>query len=110
MSLAISPDGSQVALGCGSLIVIYRIINGEFQISHQLMTNIDPSGGRIRYQKLRFSVDSKRLVSATQEFHNSNTHTVNMHVWTCAENDVYQVSQLDPLLLTVVSALLISLL
>jgi hypothetical protein len=81
-SLAISPEKGYIALGCGSSIIIYRIKDGQLQKEYQVGTQIDSSAGSIRFQRLSFSPDSKKLIAATQvSSHSADRQTVYVKIW-----------------------------
>jgi predicted DCC family thiol-disulfide oxidoreductase YuxK len=102
-SIATSPDGTLVALGCGSSVLIYRIQNGELQKVYQVGTQIDSSSGSIRLQKLNFSTDSKKLVCATQvASHSTDRHTVHVKVWELYGEEWRNGVSVEPVPLTMV--------
>jgi hypothetical protein len=81
-SLAISPEKGYIALGCGSSIIIYRIKDGQLRKEYQVGTQIDSSAGSIRFQRLNFSPDSKKLIAATQvSSHSADRQTVYVKIW-----------------------------
>lgn len=58
----------------------------------------------IRIQKLSFSVDSKRLVSAIQLEHSTQQHAVYICTWTCLDTGFRLEARLTRVLLTVVGS------
>jgi hypothetical protein len=82
MSLVISPEKDLIAVGCGSSVLIYRLRDGELQKDYQVGTEIDSSKGSIRLQRLNFSSDSKKLMSATQvSSHLTDKQVVHIKIW-----------------------------
>ncbi|ORY18409.1 hypothetical protein BCR34DRAFT_554164 [Clohesyomyces aquaticus] len=102
LTLALAPDGANIALGCGSFTLVYRVLNSELRGPWKLSPPTDLGNRAVRVHKLNFSIDSKRLISSIQVEKNSHKHAVYVAIWTCFGADLTLESQLDPVSLTVV--------
>jgi WD40 repeat protein len=100
--LAISPDGTLVAVGCGSNIVFYVLKDSGFDKVHILGTGTRVSSNPILYQKVSFSTDSKRLCVASQVRRSSKDHLF-VTIWKWSGRDMERDQTINPLSLTVVS-------
>ncbi|KAF2463997.1 uncharacterized protein BDR25DRAFT_346915 [Lindgomyces ingoldianus] len=101
LALALSPDGANIALGCGKYTLVYRKLNEELRGPWKLSPSADIGSHAVRVHKVNFSVDSKRLISSMQVEKNSHKHAVHVSIWTCFGSDIKLESQLDPVNLTV---------
>src|SRR5271170_2290982 len=80
-TIAISPDGTFVALGCGNLVLVYRILDGNFEKAKEINLKSKTAAQSIRYQRVGFSVDSKKLVCASQVSQSVQRHAVITGIW-----------------------------
>ncbi|KAF2177155.1 hypothetical protein K469DRAFT_810043 [Zopfia rhizophila CBS 207.26] len=78
LALALSPDGTTIALGCGDSTLVYRTVAGEVYKTWKLPRPNDLNRRAVRVHKLNFSVDSRRLISCIQVEgkDNSDKHAV----------------------------------
>ncbi|KAF2402279.1 hypothetical protein EJ06DRAFT_331588 [Trichodelitschia bisporula] len=86
--LALSPDGTLIALGWGPTIQIYRFADGALTLLTALPIHESHSGTVVRYQVLNFSSDSRRLLVATQEIHDTHKHAVYLRIWGCEDSEI----------------------
>lgn len=101
-ALALSPNGTMVALGCGEYSLVYRMAGHDFLEPMKLPHSKRSSRAAIRAQKLNFSVDSQRLVSCIQTERTSHKHDVYAAIWACSESGILLETELDPVELSVV--------
>jgi hypothetical protein len=101
--LSISTDGTFIALGCGTFIRLYRVFNHSLELAQTLDLTSKLHSGNVPYQRLSFSVDSKKLVVATQVSQTPQKHVVYITIWECSGSQVREEATLDPIRLTVVS-------
>ncbi|KAJ2891123.1 hypothetical protein MKZ38_000910 [Zalerion maritima] len=88
-SLAVSRDDSKIALGCGQVVHLYSRIHGRLSLEatlncHSNALTYAPSNRRI--QRVNFSMDSKKLIAATQESENPQKQPVFVCTWDCFGN------------------------
>lgn len=105
LSMAVSQDGTLIALGCGEFTLVYKLLDQKLVGPWKLDPHIHagPTGTRVvRLQKISFSVGSQRLISAVQVEHSTQKHAVHVSVWTCFGSEFTLAAQLDPVYLTVV--------
>jgi hypothetical protein len=102
-TLAISPDGTFVALGCGHVVLIYRILNENFEKAKQIDIKSKIAGQSVRYQRIAFSVDSKKFVCSSQVSQSVQKHAVITGIWECSGSEIREYSWLEPVPLPVVS-------
>jgi hypothetical protein len=103
LGLAISADGTFIAVGCGAEVLLYRVLNDNLELATRLEVAAKITTTNVRNQRLSFSVDSKKLVAALQVSQTPQRHAVYMKVWECSGADVREETSLDPIQLTVVS-------
>jgi hypothetical protein len=104
LAFAISPDGSLIAVGCGDFTLLYRLEENDLQGPWKLQPAIDLQGRAPRIQKLNFSVDSTRLLSAIQAEYSGHKHAVYISIWKELGAEAELETQVDPVYLTMVSA------
>jgi hypothetical protein len=103
MALAVRPDGKMIAIGFGSSVHIYVLSNNELQKACQLDAQSSHTTGSVRFQRLNFSLDSKKFISAIQvSLDASSRQAVHVRTWNCFGVELRDMSQLDPVYLTVV--------
>jgi hypothetical protein len=84
-SLAISPDGRLVALGWGTTVQLYKFAGDGVTLLTAVLIHESHSGAVVRYQTLNFTLDSSKLIAATQEIMDTHKHTVYLRVWDCKD-------------------------
>lgn len=84
-AIAISPSGDLVALGWGTTIQIYKFTKDGLVLTTAVPIHESHSGAVVRYQTLNFSLDSTKLIAATQEIMDTHKHTVYLRVWDCKD-------------------------
>lgn len=102
-TLAISPDGTFVALGCGHIVLIYRILNENLEKAKDINIKSRTAGQSVRYQRIGFSVDSKKFVCASQVSQSVQKHAVLTGIWECSGSEIREYGWLDPIPIPVVS-------
>jgi hypothetical protein len=103
LAFATSPDGSFIALGCGNFVLLYRLDGHDLHGPWKLEPNIDLRDHPPRIQKLSFSVDSTKLLSAIQAEYNGHKHAVYISIWKHLGAEAKLEAQIDPVYLTMVS-------
>ena len=105
-ALAVSRDDARVALASGGTIQMFSAGQGELRLLATLQAHsaaYDYPEENKRIHRLSFSVDSKRLVAATQEYVNLHKRPVTIRIWDCVGRDVSLNRELDPVWLSSVS-------
>jgi hypothetical protein len=92
-----------VAVGCGTVILLYRVFNSSLELAQILDLTSTLHSTNVRYQRLSFSIDSKKLVAATQISQTPQKHAVYTNIWECSGSEIRKEESLDPVKLTVVS-------
>jgi hypothetical protein len=87
-SLAISPDGTTVALAWGTIVQIYRFINGSLKLISTVGVHRTNERPLVKYQKMNFSADSSQLIVATQEDFGVHHDAVYLRVWDCSRDNL----------------------
>jgi len=105
-ALAVSRDDSKIALACGSVVQLYSAMHGALYLTASLPSHSTaseyPQESR-RIQRLAFSVDSRKLVAATQEYMNSYKRPVYVRIWDCFAKEARSEVELEPVWLSLVS-------
>ncbi|KAF2702784.1 hypothetical protein K504DRAFT_539343 [Pleomassaria siparia CBS 279.74] len=101
LAFALSPDGTHVAVGCGNFTLMYRIIGGGLSHPTRLNSMAGMETQAVRIQRLNFSVDSKRFVSAIQVEQGTQKHAAYISTWTCVETNFNLEARLPRVDLTV---------
>jgi hypothetical protein len=104
-TLAISPDGTFVALGCGVVVLVFRILNGNFEKAKEINLKPKLAAQSVRYQRVGFSVDSKKLVCASQVSQSVQKHAVITGIWECSGAEIREYGWIEPVPIPVVSLL-----
>lgn len=108
-ALAVSRDDSKIAICCGATVFVYEVTIHAARLmgsvpAHSRGSNL-PANRRL--QQANFSLDSTRLVTATQEYHGTEKSPYQVHVslWRCLPLSVPVLEvELDPVVLDLVSS------
>ena len=105
LALAVSPDGKNIALGCGTSAFVYKVSNGRLEPRLPLGTTAVSNSASIRIQRLNFSADSKRLICALQAMNESKKVVVHIKTWASAGAVFQEENPWDPVGLAEVGVL-----
>ena len=109
-ALAVSRDDARVALACAGTVQLFWTGQGgglrplATLQAHSAAYDYPEDSRRIH--RLGFSVDSQRLLAATQEYVHSHKRPVTVRIWDCFGADVALSRELEPVWLGLVSHLL----
>ena len=98
--LSLSPDGLNIALGCGKCIYVYTRLNDEVRGPRKLPLLNNTETQAVRAHRLNFSVDSRKLLSCIQVKNKSPQNALCISIWTCDDSGFELDSQLSPILLS----------
>ncbi|KAF2094249.1 hypothetical protein NA57DRAFT_60881 [Rhizodiscina lignyota] len=84
-SMSMSPKSTLIAIGWGSVVQVYKFSAGALVLQDVVRIHESYSGGSLKYQTLNFSLDSRKLIVATQEDVGNPELKDNCHVriWEC---------------------------
>ncbi|KAF2105986.1 hypothetical protein BDV96DRAFT_591658 [Lophiotrema nucula] len=99
--MSLSHDGNTIALGCGHVILVYKLSTERVTGPWKLYPNVDLRSRVVRLQRVSFSPDSRKLVSAIQVEHNTHKHAIFVSVWGSVDNEFRLEAQLEPVHVTV---------
>jgi hypothetical protein len=68
-------------------VQLYRFEKQSLSLSTAVAIHESHPGTVVRYQALNFSLDSAKLIAATQEMMDTHKHVVYLRVWDCGENE-----------------------
>ncbi|KAK0742946.1 hypothetical protein B0T18DRAFT_414090 [Schizothecium vesticola] len=99
--LAVSRDDAVIAVGCGPVIHLFRILNGTPYLTnsvepHSECAAFSSSSDQYRIQRVNFSPDSTMLVAATQEYSGTHKYPVYLRLWNCSGMEATLEQELEP--------------
>jgi hypothetical protein len=77
-----------VALGWGPTVQLYKFSKQSLVLLTAVLVHESHPGTVVRYQALNFSLDSAKLIAATQEIMDTHRHVVYLRVWDCGEDEL----------------------